>query len=86
MFFLIILSLIFLFSYCHPYLHELDVFKIPPNQLKKVEPRIPPKIDTTRAVYVDDEKMLSDMISALKTETELAVDLEVGRVFHFYRL
>lgn len=39
---------------------------------------MPPEFNSTCAIYVDDDKMLTNMMNKLKNEKELAVDLEVG--------
>lgn len=74
-------TLYFLFRYCHPYLHELNAFKVPPSQLENVKPAVPLELGTTCPIFVDNEEMLNDMMVVLKNAKELAVDLEVSRVF-----
>lgn len=58
-------------------MHELSVFRVPQCQLEKVEPILPVELDSSYAVYVDNEKMLASMIEDLNDAKELAVDLEV---------
>ncbi len=71
-------SVFVFYRYCHPYLTELNWFKLPNSQLEKVEPVTPVDIAACDAVYVEDEKALAVMVEDLKNEKELAVDLEVG--------
>lgn len=71
----------FIGSYCHPYLHELNMFRVPSCQLMNAKPIPPSDINNyDNIVMVDDEKSLANMIADLKNVNELAVDSEVNEI------
>ncbi|XP_064599429.1 exosome complex component 10-like [Liolophura sinensis] len=69
------------FLYPHPYQYELDQFSPLPEQFEKVEPQMPDPVSLTAPVFVQTASELAEMVDYLKTEKEIAVDLE----HHSYR-
>ncbi|KAH9499357.1 Exosome component 10, partial [Bulinus truncatus] len=69
------------FVYPHPYAYELESFQPHPVLLERVNPKEPKPLDQTPLLMIDTKKQLQEMIDHLKTQTEIAVDLE----HHSYR-
>nr|CAD7201924.1 unnamed protein product [Timema douglasi] len=67
--------------YSHPYEYELDRFKSPEDQLKKVKPTMYKSLEETPLFMVGRPEELADMMVDLARYTEIAVDLE----HHSYR-
>nr|CAD7587790.1 unnamed protein product [Timema genevievae] len=65
----------------HPYEYELDRFKSPEDQLKKVKPTIYKSLEETPLFMVGRPEELADMAADLAKYSEIAVDLE----HHSYR-
>nr|CAD7427585.1 unnamed protein product [Timema monikensis] len=65
----------------HPYEYELDRFKSPENQLKKVKPTLYKSLEETPLFMVGRPEELADMVADLARYSEIAVDLE----HHSYR-
>ncbi|PSN43819.1 Exosome component 10 [Blattella germanica] len=68
-------------SFGHPYECELDHFKPPPAQLKRVEPCLFKPIDETPLIHVERKDQLTSLVEDLAKYSEIAVDLE----HHSYR-
>lgn len=61
----------------HPYLLELGAFAPPPTWLLGTQAeKLFPLLESTPLAIVDNEELFNDMLSRLKCESELAVDLE----------
>nr|CAD7456538.1 unnamed protein product [Timema tahoe] len=67
--------------YSHPYEYELDRFKSPEDQLKKVKPTMYKSLEETPLFMVGRPEELADMAADLAKYSEIAVDLE----HHSYR-
>nr|CAD7263162.1 unnamed protein product [Timema shepardi] len=65
----------------HPYEYELDRFKSPEDQLKKVKPTMYKSLEETPLFMVGRPEELADMMADLAKYSEIAVDLE----HHSYR-
>ncbi|KAJ8954382.1 hypothetical protein NQ318_011055 [Aromia moschata] len=68
-------------EYTHPYEFELERFTPPADQLKKVIPAIPLKIEDTPLIEVNEPAQIEELIEVLRNCKEFAVDLE----HHSYR-
>lgn len=68
-------------SYSHPYEFELDRFqeKIDQLNLERKKPQPPKPVEETPLIFVKEEAQLMEMLEELRTQTEIAVDLEVCR-------
>lgn len=65
----------------HPYEYEIDTLEYPELVLEILEPKKPKDWTSTSAIWVETESDLSQMVSDLSSQTEIAVDLE----HHDYR-
>lgn len=67
--------------YSHPYLYELNMLRVPKNQLAKGDPGKIVTLEEAQLFYVETPESLDKMIKQLKKEIEIAVDTE----HHSYR-
>lgn len=67
--------------YPHPYEYEIDTHEYPELVLEILEPKRPKDWTSTSAIWVETEGDLSEMVSELSSQAEIAVDLE----HHDYR-
>lgn len=67
--------------YSHPYVFEIDNFKMPPRQLENCSGVNTRPHQESQVEFVDTKKKLLDMIQQLKKYPEIGVDLEA----HTYR-
>ncbi|XP_074655817.1 exosome complex component 10-like [Tubulanus polymorphus] len=68
-------------SFLNPYQFELENFKPTAQQLQLEEPQFPSSVEETQFTYVETEAKLKELCEHLKTQTEIAIDLEA----HTYR-
>ncbi|XP_064642526.1 exosome complex component 10-like [Lineus longissimus] len=68
-------------DYPHPYEYEINQLEYDPSKLEKQVPKEPLPIEETPLTFVDKLPDLEKMISVLRKEQEIAVDLE----HHSYR-
>ncbi|XP_055864722.1 exosome component 10-like [Biomphalaria glabrata] len=69
------------FNYPHPYSYELESFSPKQALLEPVVPKEPEPLDVTPLLVIDTKSQLLEMLDHLKTQSEIAVDLE----HHSYR-
>uniref|UniRef100_A0A2C9JNJ3 Exosome complex component 10 homolog n=1 Tax=Biomphalaria glabrata TaxID=6526 RepID=A0A2C9JNJ3_BIOGL len=69
------------FNYPHPYSYELESFSPKQALLEPVVPKEPEPLDMTPLLVIDTKSQLLEMLDHLKTQSEIAVDLE----HHSYR-
>ncbi|XP_067005258.2 exosome complex component 10 homolog [Anabrus simplex] len=67
--------------FSHPYEYELEMFKPPQSQLKKVEPKPYTPLSDTPMVVITTPADIAILMADLKSYSEIAVDLE----HHSYR-
>lgn len=63
-------------SYPHPYDCEINAFQLNDWQLEKAAPKMPKRLRDTPYVFIDSNRRLKKLVTELKKEREIAVDLE----------
>lgn len=72
-------------QFCHPYEFEIERFKPTEEQLKVTPPKMYEPLEKTPLHYIVDVHSLHEVISDLKNNKEIAVDLEVtAQKVNFY--
>jgi exosome complex exonuclease RRP6 len=62
--------------YSHPYQLEIEQYRYPSSVYARSDPIPYHPFDSTTAIFVDSEEILSEMLEELKNAKEIAIDLE----------
>lgn len=63
-------------SYPNPYEYEINAFQLNNWQLEKQIPILPKRLRDTPYIFIDSNRRLKKLVTELKKEREIAVDLE----------
>lgn len=72
-----VLSVIFIFSFSHPYEFELDRFTPPEEQLKSSDPTENKSLDEVPLIMIEKQEQIAPLLEDLLKYKTIAVDLEV---------